>query len=220
MKNKPLEYGWRRAVIMIGVATFSFIGASALLLTVYAETEPQKNVADDPITLTNKKSGTVHSPGSRVSLRLTFDTGAVFTVTQFEGAPIRIERNGSTISMVPHVDTINGNQVRVDIFKGLSMSPKDVSIKNRIPDISAFEVGIEPSALPISDLGSRVEIAVVGIAYEVRVPSEDKEISRFRPLFDPPGRIDECCLRCSEITVCGCAVEGACGSCCSGSCCT
>src|SRR6185295_3886151 len=110
MKNKPLEYGWRRAVIMIGVATFSFIGASALLLTVYAETEPQKNVADDPITLTNKKSGTVHSSGSRVSLRLTFDTGAVFTVTQFEGAPIRIERNGSTISMVPHVDTINGNQ--------------------------------------------------------------------------------------------------------------
>jgi hypothetical protein len=215
-----IKQRWR-IVSSVAFSGFAFI---ALLATVYAQQVSQKNSADD-IVVQSKQLGAVPSSassGSKVTLRLTFDAGkdteVVFKVTQFEGSIIRVERNGSTVGIVPHIDTERGNQVTAKILKLVPVDARDISVGERIAEISSFEIGREASDLPIADFGVRVE--VIGIAFEIRPPNERKKISQVH-LLDEGGGIEggRCCVTCSGIQVCGCAVEGPCGSCCTGSCC-
>jgi len=193
----------------------------ALLATVYAKQVAQKHSADD-LVIQSKQVGVVPASGAsgaKVTLRLTFDAGKdtelVFKVTQFEGSVIRVERNGSTIGIVPHVNTERGNQVTAKIVKLDPFDPRDIPVGERITEINSFEIGREASDLPIGDLGFRVE--VMGIAFEVASPNEGKKISKFHLLNDGAG--GRCCIACSGTQVCGCAVEGPCAYCCAGSCC-
>lgn len=204
----------RRIIVNI---VCSVAALSAIFVTAYAQQTSQKGSRND-FVVSSKRSITAPSAGSKVTLQLTFDTGAVFRVTQFEGALIRIERNGTTIGLIANIDTNHGNEVKADIYRGLPSGARDLSIKGRRPDISSFDIGREISDLPIADFG--VKVAVLGIAYEVRSTGEGEEISQVR-LFGIPGELadSECCVTCSGIRVCGCSVEAPCGGCCVGSCC-
>ena len=214
----------RAAVIVTGFVLLVLLVSSALLATVYAQSISQKNPVD-AVGVTSKQLGTVPSTGSsrsKVTLQLTFDTGAVFRVTQFEGSLIRVERNGSTIGMIPHIDNGHGNQVTATLFEGFPLDVRDVSLLERIAKTSSFEIGREGLDLTTGGLG--VKVAVIGIAYEVRTTGEGKKNSQLR-LLSGPGGIDdggggpECCVTCSGATVCGCSVEAPCGNCCVGLCC-
>lgn len=215
MHNRGRQYGWHTAVIIVGTMAIAAVVSSTVLLTIYAQS--QKDSAEGlTVSLSRKSTMDPSSSPSKITLRLTFDNGAAFTVTQFEGLPIRVERNGSSFGIATHVDTSNGNQIKADMFRGVPMNSADVSIKDRRPDVSLFDIGREPSELPFSEFGVKVEL--VGISYGANARIEHHDTSRIHLMMAPGG--SECCLTCGTITVCGCAVEGPCGSCCSGQCCT
>jgi len=92
----------------VGKAAFSVLTLFALMAValsgiVYAQRISQKQSADNPVVY-EEKFGTAAVSESKVKLRLTFDDGTVWTVTQFEGAMIKVKRNGITIGISPHVD--------------------------------------------------------------------------------------------------------------------
>lgn len=211
----------RAAGIIAGPISLALVVSSALLMTVYAQSVSQQ----DPVAavgIASKQLGTVPSSGSsrsKVTLQVTFEDGAVFKVTQYEGSLIRVERNGSRIGIIPHIDTEHGNQVTATILEGFPIEVRDISVLERIAKTSSFEIGRVASDLTRGGLG--VKVAVIGIAYEDRTTNEGKKTSRLRLLNDF-GRDGgpECCVTCSGNTICGCSVEAPCGNCCVGACCS
>jgi hypothetical protein len=221
MKETKENQGRRGAVIVTGFVWIAMLASSALLVKGYSQSASQKPSAD-PIGVNSKQLGIVSSSGpsrSKVTLELTFDTGAVFRVSQYEGSLIRVERNGSTVGMIPHVDTRNGNQVTATILEGAPLNMRDVSLLERIAKTGSIELGRESSDLATG--GLRVKVAIVAIVYEVSNTGETTKNSRLRLQSDPGGLGDgpECCVTCDGIKVCGCAVDAPCGSCCVSTCC-
>lgn len=226
METKENQDRRHPVVIFASIVSLVFLVASALLVTAYAQSDSQAEPAGATIGVTSKQLGTdpsTDSSASKVTLQLTFDNGAVFKATQFEGEMIRVERNGSTIEIVPHVDIEHGNQVTATVLKVVHVEPA-ITVEERITETSSIEISREASDLPIGDLGAK--IAVIRIAYEPRPPNDRKKISRLRlPNGEGGGGVgfamggQHCCVTCAGITMCACAVEAPCGSCCAGSCC-
>lgn len=204
-KNRWVTAG----MITFSAAVLSAVLPTGLLTKIYAQ-EPTLSSAKGIVTHSERARSTPES-GSKVTLKLTFDNGAVFKVTQFEGAMIRIVRNNTTILLAAHIDTDRWNQVSAKIYKVLPVAAKDLSQGESIAEMSSFDISREASELPDGDLGVKVE--VLDIAYAVGNIDESKRTSRVHLLNK------ECCVTCSGITVCGAAVEADCGSCCVGSAC-
>lgn len=200
-------------LITTGTIAFFALLLAGLVSTIYAQKErTQTDSPADPVVY-GKRLGTVPSSGSKVTLRLTFDNGAVFTVTQFEGAMIKIKRNGSTIAIVARINTEQWN-VSAKILKVVSVEARGESLGESISEMGKVDIGREASELPNGEMGVKVEL--IGIVYEVKVAEGRNENSRFRPLG---GAGEECCLTCGNITACGGYVVGPCGACCVGSSC-
>lgn len=189
-----------------------------LLATVYAQrVSPQKKSADNAI-LNSGSVGTAPESGSKVTLKLTFDNGTVFKVTQFEDAPIRITRHGSTIVLAAHLNSENLSEVHAKIFKVSPVETAGVHLGESIAEVGSLslDIGREVSELNEGDLAFKIE--VIQIAIDTKSTEERNKLSRVHLMSMGGGGV--CCVTCSEITVCGCYVEGPCGSCCVGSCCT
>jgi hypothetical protein len=205
---------WAAAgMITFSAAVLSGLLATGLLATIYAQESTSQFKSGQGLVVYSKSVRTVPESGSKVTLRLIFDNGAVFRVTQFEGAMIRIIRNGTTIGLAAHIDVDHWNQVSAKVFNVVPVAMKDVDRGESITEMGSFDIGREASELPNGDLGVKVE--VLGIAYEVGNTDENKKTSRVHLL----NREGECCVTCSGITVCGGAVDAPCGSCCVGSFC-
>lgn len=209
------------AVIVGGILSFALLVSSALFATVCAQVSSQ--TSSGPIVLSKKlvTASSSHSSRAKVTVQLTFDNGAVFTVTQFEGEMIRAETHGQTIGISTHIDSDRGNQVTADVFSGIPMDSRGLSIKNRRPDISLLDIGRRPLDLSVGTGSLKIEL--VGISYEVASRDERKSSARFRLLDGGGAGIEgegpECCVTCSGNTACGCRVDATCGSCCVGGCC-
>lgn len=199
-------------------AGFSALALSSVFVVVYAQQLSQKNSA--PV-VSSKHVGAVSSAGSsnsKVTLRLTFDNGAIFTVTQYEGEMIRVERDGSAFGIATHIDTGHSYQVTAKILKVLPVTaPVSIADEGTV-EISSVELGRKALELPVGELGVTAE--VISITYDLGTSRERKRTSRVHIYDDLIGGGDpQCCLTCSGVTVCGCRVSGDCGSCCVGTCC-
>ena len=202
-------------LITDGKIAFAALLVLVVLSTIYAERgRYQTSSARDSVKYSGRLR-TVPTSGSKVTLRLTFDDGAVFVVTQLEGAAIRVERNGSTTGIIAHIDPEQKDRVAADVFKVVPIEVQGVLSGERIADLTSVGIGPEGVDITKGDLSFKVEVAGIGIAPRV-IPSKVSFL-RFRPQGGGGG--GECCVTCNGVRVCGCAVEAACGSCCCSPCC-
>jgi hypothetical protein len=148
----------------------------------------------------SKQAKTSPVSKSKITLKITFD-GEPFVVTQYEGATIRIERNGSTFGLIPYLD---GDQVRIKAVKmSVITDGKDI-IGEAISDLAYYEVSTEASVVNGTELGATIELLYVKRAHMTGQIND-----RFVPLL-----VEECCITCGGTTMCACAVGSNCGSCC------
>jgi|GEM_PF-6432784 len=194
--------------VAFSALTLFALFAVALSAITYAKQESQKQSADNSV-VDSGRVGTVS--GSKVRLKLTFDNGAVFKVTQFEGAPIRVTRNGSTVVIATHLDSENLNRVHAKIYK---VFPVGVQLGEGMAEVGSLDIGKTASEFNEGDLACKIE--VVQIVVDMKTTEDRNEFSRVHLMGGGTG---QCCLTCDGITVCGCGVDGSCGSCCVGSCC-
>lgn len=183
-----------------------------LSATVYAQHVTQKASSDSPVVY----SGRANTPpvsGSKVTLKLSFSNGAVFTVTQFEGAGIRVTANGSTTLISTHLDKEHLNEIRATIRKVFSVENKGTVLGEGVSEMGSLNIG---EGSDLTEYGLECKVEIVRIVIESTVPDgEATKLSRVHIMMNQ----EECCLTCSGVTICGCAVTGPCGSCCSGWCC-
>lgn len=192
----------------------SILVLSGLLVTLYAQDDrSQTNPAADSIS-SRGSVGTVSASKSKVTLKLAFDNGSVFKVTQFMDRVIRVERNGSAVAIVAHMDTRRIDQVVARIYKLLPEEAGGEPLGESIGELRLSSIGNDSAEASPSNLGFRLQ--VIRLSLESDVEGTIK-LSSFRP-FDGGGECT-CCVTCNGIRVCGCAVEGDCGSCCCGTCC-
>lgn len=180
-----------------------------LSATVYAQHVTQKASSDSPVVY----SGRVNTPlvsDARVTMKLTFSNGAVFTVTQFEGADIRVTGNGATTIISPRLETDQSNGIRTTILRVSSGENNAAPLREHVSEIASLSINEEAD---LTRYGLECKVEVVRIVIEGE--SDRTKLSRVHIMSSPA----ECCLTCSGYTVCGCAVSGSCGSCCSGWCC-
>lgn len=236
MENRRQEYRWRHASIFVGCAIIAAFATSILLTSVYAHTERRSGSAFEPGTVASQEVASKqletspHSGSaiSRVSLRLAFQKDGkevIFTVTQPEGKPIRIEYGGRSALIVPRIaDSVSDNRIAVDVFRDAGLNLRiHHKFENLTPDISSFEIKKDDSELSVCDV--RVKMTVVSITTQfsssIAVPPARTvgywlQDGGFATRYGSP----ECCVTCSGFTVCSeCKVTGPCASCCVGSCC-
>lgn len=191
---------------------FSTLALLAVLsATVYAQHVTQKASSDSPVVY----SGRANTPpvsGSKVTLKLSFSNGAVFTVTQFEGAGIRVTANGSTTVISTHLDAEHLNEIRATIFRVFSVEKRGTILGEGVSEIGSLNI---KEGSDLTEYGLECKVEIVRIVIESTVPEGGGvKLSRVHIMSQ-----EECCLTCSGYTVCGCAVSGPCGSCCCGWCC-
>jgi len=194
-----------------GTVVLSTLVLGALFATLHAEPQPEGQES----VQSGVSVKTVGSTKSKVTLKLTFDNGAVFTVTQLVGKPIKVEHDGSAFAIVAELDNDGtANQVKIKIFKMLSTEGSGNSLGEAIGEMRFLGVGKHAEELVQSNLGFRVHLIKLSLETDVE---KNIELSSIR-LMDG-GEECSCCVTCSGVRVCGCAVDAGCGSCCCGVCC-
>lgn len=163
------------------------------------EKSPDKS-SPAPRVPNSKQAKTPPISKSQIRLKITFD-GEPFEVTQYEGATIRIERNGSTFGLIPY---LYGEQVRIKLVKmSVITDGKDI-IGEAISDLADYEVSAEAPIVNGMELGATIELLRINRVYITGQISK-----RFVPLM-----VEECCVTCAGTTVCACGVFTNCGNCC------
>lgn len=204
IKNQPITKG--RIV-------FSGLLMLGILSTIYAERgRVQINAAD-----TIAQSGTLRTaPTSKakVTVRITFDTGVVFTVTQLEGATIRVGKHESTVGIIAHIDSERSDRVSADVFSLIPIESQGAaSSGEHMADLTSLEIGREASEVVKGGLRFKVELLET-----LKAPNAVPSKASFSRLTPQAGGI--CCITCpGGEKACGCLVESSCGSCCCDPCC-
>ena len=150
-----------------------------------------------------KKSGTT------ITVNLEFEDGVQFQATQFTGAPIRVSQNGATVAVIPE---LTDGHVMLRLHNATIGANSALSLGD---SLGSIEVGKESA--PFARDGINFQIRLL----DVTIRNGDGNFSQaaLGDIGTFGGDGAECCLTCDGKTVCGCAVTGTCGSCCSGSCC-
>jgi len=186
------------------ISGFLIIGMfTALSAQEILEKSPDKPSASPQVPY-SKQAKTTPVSKSKIRLKLTFD-GEPFEVSQFEGATIRIERNGSTYGLIPYLD---GDQVQVKAVKMYVVKDGDEIIGEGVTELTDFEVSLNVPVAKASELGATIELLHIEKKNKAKKNANQPTLSL----------LDNCCLSCGGTTVCGCGVSGSCGSCCPQGC--
>lgn len=199
-------------LIRHGKIAFAVLLVLGVLPTIYAERGGLQN-AQQSIPFSGRLK-TVPTSESRVKLRITFNDGAVFVVTQLEGATIRVERNGDTVGIIAHIDPEQKDRVTAEVFKVVPIEANGVRLGERIADLTSLNIDQGAVDVTKGDLSFKVEVAGIGTSART-LPSKISFV-RFHPEGSGEGG---CCVTCHGWRVCGCNVEADCGSCCCYPCC-
>ena len=210
-------------LITVWTLGFAVLVPCALLVKLYARDDRfQAKLPGNPIENSVRYTQSVKAVSaskSRVTLKLTFDNGQVATVTQLVGKPIRVERNGSAIAVVPHVDRATGSmdQVTAKIFRMLPTDAGEPQLGEGIGEYRLPTVGKETTDQGTTDLGFKIEVLRISLETDA-----EESIKTERVSFSPARSFYQggaCCVTCAGTMVCACRVAMDCGSCCVGSCC-
>jgi hypothetical protein len=213
---------------------FAAIVTCVLLVTMYArDNRFQAKLVASPIGSSVRPTTgmkIVSASRSKVTMKFTQDNGKVAIVTQLVGKPIRIERNGSAIAIVPQLEKSDTDQVTAKIFKMLPGGDAgkaqlgEAIGELRLPgpnkgsaDRRAADGGTADGSL--SNIGVKAEVIWISHETDVEESPQIESVS-FSPFRSFQGGGGVCCVTCGDTTYCGCAVSMDCGSCCVGVCCT
>ena len=158
-----------------------------------------------------KQARTAPTSNNVVTLRITLPDGQMMKASEREGGLIRIETNGKTYGLTPHIRDKENGVVGLDIFQ-MNAVIKDKTIRGEsIRILEAIEVNRSFTRYTSGDSSFAILVENIQISSDqTNVPT----ISPMRPVGD-----DRCCVTCGSTTACACAVVLGCGSCCSGYCC-
>lgn len=146
-----------------------------------------------------------------VLLRITTPQGETYRVGVRPGglAIVENQETGEVLGLRPRMRDAQGAEMELDVFRlGDVQSEPGPGSRERVLRTS---LGFPEIVI----LDSVFEVEVESI-WSVQRPARSLR-QRGRPVQDPIFS-SQCCVTCGSSRVCGCAVAGSCGSCCSGCC--
>ena len=188
----------------------TIIWSGFLILGLFVGLCAQERTPANPLTDTqvplSKQARTMPVSKSKITLKLTFD-GEPFEVTQYEGATIRIERNGSTFGLAAYLE---GDSVKIKAFKMFTIKNGEEIIGEGVTELADSEVSVRLSKIINDDIGATIELLTVKKQEQTKENTDpNSPRSQSYPMFG-----DTCCVTCNGTRVCGCGVTTSCGSCC------
>lgn len=151
---------------------------------------------------------TTSAPVRSVTLKFTMPDGTWIKATEAEGGQIVIRRKQTVLTLSPRFIGENRVGITLRLVGNLGVS-------------KVFEDSIEIENNTI--LRPCRELTRAGLPFDLTIA----EINRVGVALNPvrssgfaTSDSGACCISCSGVTACACAVEAPCGSCCAGSCCT
>jgi hypothetical protein len=234
-----------QAILLGGVTAVAFLTLE--LSSISAQDSSRLSASGRAPVPFEKQARTTAISDKKVKLQLTFPNGVVFDVTQFEGATIRIEQDGSTVGLAPYIIE---DRVTVRTFRIFSVEDQGVTLAEGMSDVALIDVGPKTPGASRSQIGlSEVTNGALNFSVGVtkvmsprggveRNPQNPRQLSGSLPGgarvvktlasavletqdYNPGGESGGgiCCVTCSGVQVCGCCVRGPCGACCVGVCC-
>jgi hypothetical protein len=158
-----------------------------------------QNVPHSPI------NETLISPPSEVlvTLKFTLPDGNWIYATQREGSIIRVEKGNSVYIFTPIKNNYGDIKVNVQVVRKTNQAFPELKASKYYKTLSEFIESNPPFSTEINKIRSVSKInSGSGNSLEPNLSSGSS-----------------CCITCSGVTTCACAVQASCGSCCVGGCC-